>query len=221
MDKKDLSTELSLLEKRLFDENNQAPSHDLDQLILSAAHREMAQPQARTILKSSGWNKILLPLYVATGFAFTFIPVMFLWQAPVYNAQNDTERPVMVEFKQSVPSVNQKKFSPLTETSHHNERQLPEKLIIPTNLERTAVEKIMTNFELANIQVDSTQSFKPQSYTGTELKKALFPEKEAWARKIILFLKDDNIEQARLEIIQFKKINPEYPIEEQIKVLLM
>jgi hypothetical protein len=221
MDKEELTADLMSLEKKLFDEKDRNPDRSIDQLILSAAHREIKKPKKRLILKRTGWRKLLLPLYVATGFAFTFIPVMFLWQAPAYHAENEDVQPTRLVYEQSQSQPQVAKENNSLINDYPSVRKLPVLVETPTNAERTVAEKIMTNFNLAEIQNIQGDNYKPKVFTGAKLKKALYPEKEAWVRRIVLLLKEDNIEQARLELIQFKRINPDYPIEEQIKMLTL
>jgi len=220
MDEHALSVELNQLEKKLFNKDEREPEHVLDQMILSAAHREINIPQKRSALKSAGWRKILLPLYVATGFAFTFLPVMFLWQAPIFHAENDVKTPFRLQYEQSETELHAEKKHHGLSSIRANERELPIRVEVPINTDRAIAEKVMANFDLVTIQNDNANVNKLQVFTGNELKRALYPEKEAWVRKIMIFLQEDKIEQARLEMIQFKKINPNYPIEEQIKALI-
>ncbi|PCI72176.1 MAG: hypothetical protein COB38_04615 [Gammaproteobacteria bacterium] len=56
-------------------------------------------------------------------------------------------------------------------------------------------------------------------YTGSELSKTPFAEKEGWFKSIVASLQKQEIDIARKEIIRFKSAYPHYKIEDKLKKL--
>ena len=209
-----LPDDLQRLQSLFSQEVLPLPNTALDKQIIAAAHREIKAPQKPVIYAISWWRKLSLPLYVAAGFTFTVLAYKSLWQVPVYQMEAESSHAMSAEF--DIDSINLQQDM---QQSDRIKRQLPELLVPPDSPERTENEKIVSDFE-QNISADFKTSIeKDDIYTGTYLSKALYPEKEAWARKIIDHMRKGDIETARSELIRFKKIYPDYPIEEQIKVL--
>ncbi|PHS14873.1 MAG: hypothetical protein COA86_14445 [Kangiella sp.] len=54
-------------------------------------------------------------------------------------------------------------------------------------------------------------------YTGSELSKTIFAEKDVWFKSIVTSLKKQEFELAKKEIIRFKSAYPDYNIEDKLK----
>jgi len=210
----DISEDWSSLE-RLFSQQQAAlPDDVLDKQIIAAAHREMALPNKPKEYRLSGWRKLSLPLYITAAFTFTVIGFNSLWQEPGYILDSESPQTTSIEFNSdSVASEKeQRQSSPI-------KRELPELLVAPSSFGVTPkepIDKAFSNQEQPELipSVDAKEV-----YTGTELSKATYPEKEAWVHQIIDLMKKGESEAALIELTRFKKAYPDYPIEEQIKVL--
>lgn len=56
-------------------------------------------------------------------------------------------------------------------------------------------------------------------YTGSELSRAVYPEKDVWFKQIVSSLQKQQLGEARKEIIRFKSAYPKYEIENKLKKL--
>lgn len=212
--KEHVSDDFERLESLFSDQVQPLPHRVLDKQILAAAHREIQVPKKVMNYRTSWWRRLSLPLYVAAGFTLTVFAYKSLWQPPVYLVEPDTGHTASVTFD-SEPVVVKSEVQESTLIK----REMPEFLVAPDVLERAKNDSIVSDFK-QEINDDFTPSIKKEAfYTGSGLAKAIYPEKEAWARKIINHMLNGNIEIARSELISFKKIYPDYPIEEQIKGL--
>jgi len=188
-----------------------APDEAIDKQIIAAAHRQLQSSQSRKPYKLSLWRRWSLPVYAATGFSLSVIAINSLWQPVDYGQMMPIEQTTNVEFDSSEAEQNIAK-----QESNLVKRELPE-LHLQNNPPEVVTETPMIkDSSLAN---EETGSNSPSIYTGTQTSRAAYPEKEAWARKIISYMKDGDLETAKTEIIRFKKAYPGYPIEEQIKAL--
>jgi len=211
----EISKDWSKLEKVIADQVSPLPNDVLDKQILAAAHREISQPKTRSEYQISWWRKLSLPLYIAAGFTFTVFALKPIWQTPGYQMEQSEQASQATSIKINQESVNEK----LMVESSRVKRKLPLLQAIPDVPEATTKDPVP--FELESQENNDFRSDikDDEIYTGTHLSKTVYPEKDAWARRIINFMKNGDNEVARLELIRFKKIYPDYPIEEQIKGL--
>jgi len=218
-DKLDLKDEgaddLRQLEQFLSNETDILPNTSLDKQIIAAAHREVLAPKKPLLYRVNRWRKLSLPLYIAAGFSFTVVAFKSLWPVPIYFSEEGTSASISVKIEQEAATPESK-----IEQKERIKRQLPEFISPPITPESAKSEKIISDIEQNGEQSFDSELKKEEIYTGIHLSKATFPEKEAWARKIIDQMKNGDLENARLELVRFKKVYPNYPIEEQIKVLM-
>ena len=188
----------------------------LDKQILAAAHREMSQPKKRQEYRLSWWRRLSLPLYIAAGFTFTVFALRPIWQALGYQMEQteQTSQANSIQISQDTDSEQQE----LARSSRVN-RELPQLQPVPDAPDTTIKERVPSELVQQDDNGYVSDINADEIYTGTHLSKAVYPEKDAWARKIINFMRNGENESARLELIRFKKVYPDYPIEEQIKVL--
>ncbi len=188
------------------------PDKVLDKQILAAAYLEISQPKKRPEYQVSWWRKLSLPLYIAAGFTFSVFALKPIWQVPDYSIEK-TEQATLIQINQE-EAIEQQVVQ-----STRVKRELPKLQDIP-EIPETTNKELVTSDLVQQENTDFSSKIKnDEIYTGTQLSKAMYPEKDAWARKIIHFMKNGDHEVARLELIRFKKVYPDYPIEEQIKVL--
>lgn len=211
-----ISPDWRRLENIISGQVSPQPDEALDKQILAAAHREIKAPQKRPSYQLTWWRRLYLPLYVAAGFTFTVFAFKSILQAPSYQMEQveETSQATSIQFSQE-PTVEQQTLS----QSSRIKRVLPQMQVVPDVPDATIKESPVTELvQQENADIVSDIDVQ-QIYTGTQLSKAVYPEKEAWARRIIGFMRNGENETARLELIRFKKAYPDYPIEEQIKVL--
>ncbi len=200
------------------------PCFDLDKQIIAAAHRELEENVASNRFQLSWWRKISLPLYVVVGFTLTILAYDSLWPTLPYlnaeSANSTAEMEILIEQTKIDNDANYK--DNLANSSSSRERiLLPKRLDVPNLPDETREESKIVGASPINVDVDDANSSpgKNQDYffTGNQLIKSEFPEKESWARLIIDYMRDGQFEQARTELRKFKGVYPNYPIEEQIK----
>jgi len=210
----DISEDWYHLERFMLQQDCLLPDEALDKQIIAAAHREIKLPSKPREYQLSWWRKLSLPLYIAAGFTFTVIGFTSLWQEPDYLMDTEKTQTVSVEINSNYVASQQEaqKSSPI-------KRELPELVIAPTTLGVTPKEQATSDFSTQERTEFVLPSNDEKVYTGTELSKATYPEKEAWVHKIIELMKKGENESALVELSRFKKAYPNYPIEEQIKVL--
>ncbi|MGB0495220.1 MAG: hypothetical protein ACPGJI_02605 [Kangiellaceae bacterium] len=61
---------------------------------------------------------------------------------------------------------------------------------------------------------------KQNIYTGSELSKSIYPEKEIWATKIVALYEESKNTEATRELKAFKKAYPNFPIDDRLKPYL-
>ena len=98
-------------------------------------------------------------------------------------------------------------------------RELPELVVVPDSLGLSEKLQIVTEVNEPNDMQFGATINTENIYTGSTLSKSIYPEKDAWAHKIIKLMIDGKNNAARTELERFKKVYPDYPIEEQIKGL--
>ncbi len=186
----------------------------IDKQILAAAYRESQLPRKAAEYRFSFWRKLSLPLYIGSGFIFTVLAYNTLLQ-PVSEEVNTQESASTIISIESSEESN----ASLSEPTKREKRALP-KLQAPEAIpQRIVTEPNSSAIDFEMTESEEERLIEQGIYTGNELKKADFPEKEAWAREIIGLLRDGDALRAKNELNEFKKIYPNYPIEEQIKVL--
>ena len=211
-----ISQEWLKLEKIMSERVRELPDEVLNKQILAAAHREISQPKKGAEYQLSWWRRLSLPLYLVAGFTFTVFALKPIWQAPGYQIEQveRSSQPTSIQISQE--SVSEKQD---LGQSNRMKRELPQLQIVPEIPGSTTKEQVASEITQQQSDEFTSEINVDEIYTGTLLSKAIYPEKDAWARKIINFMKNGENESARLELIRFKKVYPDYPIEEQIKVL--
>jgi len=185
----------------------------IDKQIIAAAHRHVTIKPKPKIYQYSGWRRLSLPLYVAAGFTLSIFAFKNLWQPPVYIIDDKQVESNHIEIDAGSLNVEVEMAQ-----SKRTKRELPE-LSLPQDLPEVVTDEPIVQNGDGLIEEEGYLSKEEAIYTGTQTSIATHPEKEAWARKIITYMKNGEIEQARTELNRFKKVYPAYPIEEQIKGL--
>jgi len=203
------------LERLLKQQQKELPDESIDKQIIAAAHREIELPGKPREYRLGWWRKLSLPLYITAAFTFTAIGFNALWQEPGYIIESDKPHTTSIEFNSGSVTVEEK-----TEQSSPVKRELPELVVAPTSFGATPKESSKEEFSTQEQQKSLPTIDVKEVYTGTELSRAAYPEKEAWVHQIIELMKKGESEAARKELTRFKKAYPDYPIEEQIKVLI-
>lgn len=218
----DWSEDLQKLEDLFANDDNSSPPQWLNKQILSAANREIEQASKPREYFLRGWKKWSLPLYAATGMAFSFIAIQAIWTPLVNqpaNLQSTPSDTVQTEIIVTEPEPNLDRVS-----TPRKQRKLP---VLDTNevpqsiVSSSEVPELNPPIDLNNLDVPlekATQEKEQNAvYTGGELVKSVHPERQAWAQKIISLVKSDKREDVLRELTAFKRVYPEYPIDEQIK----
>jgi len=210
-----LEADISKIEAHLeTDDSSQVASY-LDHSILLAAEREIKQPPVTKIYQFSWFRKLSLPLYAATSIAFTVFAITHLWQPPQYPVATDKGQKTEVKISQSVLSK-----APSVAVKKRVEREMPQLILPPSDGLDLPVEsdpkRLSEKSQPVLDQIEATQSI----FTGSQMVVKDYSEKQAWVEKIVSHMKAGQLQIARNEIVAFKKVYPEYPIEEQIKLFM-
>ena len=211
---KQVLQELNGLQELLEAEMNLSPESSLDKQVLAAAHRESLKPIKRQNYRRKGWRRFSLPLYILSGFTLTVFAFNALWLPILKNPVDKIESPTIV----TIESQQSQQVIPVQENSAQK-RTLPEPIVPAAIPERVVSKPDKSPIEVEQELTSESMLIEQGIYTGNELIKADYPEKEAWVQQIIKHLRNGESELARSELIHFKKAYPDYPIEEQIKVL--
>jgi ribulose bisphosphate carboxylase small subunit len=211
---KQLLDELQTIERVLRESESAEIDPSVDKQILAAAYRESQLPRNTSEYRFTVWRKLSLPLYIASGFVFTVLAynTLLLPNREEFHADESASTIISIESSEvsteslSAPQIRQKRELPTLQSPE----QLPERVV---------TESSSSAIEIGSSNEQQRQLIDQGIYTGNQLKKAEFPEKEAWAREIIVLLRSGDTQTAKSELNEFKKIYPDYPIEEQIKVL--
>ncbi|MDQ7048044.1 MAG: hypothetical protein Q9M92_00290 [Enterobacterales bacterium] len=207
--------ELSEIEACFENEASTNVASYLDHSILLAAEREITQPASKRSYQISWFRKLSLPLYAATSMAFTLFAINYLWQPPQYSLATKEKHNVEVDFSQSIQSE-----APTVPVNKRVEREMPQMIVPPSDsliLSDSAGSEALS--EKSNPVIESTEAIQ-SIFTGYQMSVKNYSEKQAWVEKIVNYMKNGQLQLARDEIVAFKKIYPEYPIEEQIKLFL-
>ncbi|MCF6194911.1 MAG: hypothetical protein L3J46_11325 [Kangiellaceae bacterium] len=224
-DELELSTRLEKIANLLAKDEMSQPDTIMDKHIMAAAHRDMESAPRRSY-HFSGWRKLSLPLYITAGFVFTVLAYNKLWPSQLRMAGGESVAPVIVELKLDESGVvnndaAEKAMEQAKSTEAKIKRLEPlETPNRPTNhIDIQSIVKSEPINKRSNEIIPDLHSQKQNIYTGSHLSKSEFPEKEAWARKIIDQMRSGQFEKARKELRDFTEIYPDYPIKEQIKTL--
>ena len=126
--------------------------------------------------------------------------------------RENANQKVLAEFKenQKIPNLDPRYTESDSDLGRMKSETIVAKGFISDELSDVATEKeegFAQNLESQNI------------FTGSELVKSDFQEKEAWAKNIIQLVKEKEFEKVETELERFKKVYPKFPIEEQINLL--
>jgi len=222
--------------KQLYQaQHNEMPSVELDRQIIAAAHRELAKPNRRELPQHPWWKRIVLPLYATATLVFTVFAAHILWPEPVRVPPGTTMGPVNIELIQS------KKVAPQVTLKPREKRELPPYKAPEFGVETASGDATLLTGEISpNIAEetpdraantsDSAAISHATAESGSvnqesklmqpnQVAKLSFPDQERWARDIIKLFRDGEYEQAREQLVRFKKVYPQYPIDEQIDAL--
>lgn len=224
---------LERLEESYKNVSVEEPSSDLDKQIIAAAHREIAEPNKLKRPNNSWWRRLSLPVTAAATFAFTAIATHILMPEQVGVPPGTTSpRPIkidLVDDKKVEIKIQERKprklpeyKSPVsepevtTEVDETNDIALMRERIRAKNDALRAKTKKL-NQELS--QEEKKAYAESQGSDSSKLAKLEHPEKEEWARIVIELFKKGEFEKAQQELIRFKKVFPEYPIDAQIEAI--
>ena len=201
------------------------PGFAIDRSIIAAANRDAIRPARERSYQISWWRKVSLPLYISAGFVFTVVAYKNLWPEPLQLIQGVDKSVIVQDISLEIDNSEGSSATNghATEISSKLLPKLTKLTQLPAELSRTEdeqfkprIESIQANINLSDDTVDKTES---QVFTGNQLVKAKYPERDSWVRKIIEQMRTGQFEQARSELRDFKEIYPNHPIEEQIKLL--
>jgi len=197
------------------------PDITIDKSIIAAAHRNAILPRIERSYQISWWRKISLPLYISAGFVFTVLAYKNLWPEHLELIQGETNSIIAHELLLEIDHSSHSSVA--TEQGMKTSTKLPELAETPKMPNRTEGELFQPQTEAIqpniNLSAEAVDKITPQVFTGNQLVKAKYREKESWAREIIEQMRAGQFEQASSQLRDFKEIYPSYPIDEQIKVL--
>ncbi|MET1256704.1 hypothetical protein [Aliikangiella maris] len=211
----------------------EVPSIELDRQIIAAAYREIQQPKKRKIAEKKWWQKISLPLYVAATFAFTIVTTHWFWPASTGKMLPGTS-PGPVTFEtanDTTASISPPERKALIIPERKQILLPPKEKTIPELDSNDATVSGFGEFEALNIEniplekmliktPQTNQKDKPSTgkVGSTNVARLQVPTAETWAREILNLYKSGEYESGKQALIKFKKVYPEYPIDEQLKV---
>lgn len=215
--------------RHLFDKDEQGlPPEELDKQIIAAAHREAITPISSPRYSTGWWRRLALPMYVSAGFFITVFAYKSLWPSDIFwnKGEGSTRFSIEASTEQEEADDAQKPSSTQKARERLERKKLPD--MSPINERPDSY--VSDQGSNQSIPIDHKGMNKPSkvdpseknnnAYTGNSMVKANYPEKQAWADKIIQQLKNGEFDRAKLEMNDFKKVYPEYPIEEQVKVFI-
>lgn len=211
---------------------DERPDTDVDKQILAAMRRELSNPREIQLPIKPSWKRLILPLYVMTIFTFSVIALHWFWPSPTWAPEETLLSPVSVDLtdqkveakakkQRSLPKkqlVMQLPESPKTESQIEGNNQLEQELQLGKSysLEEKLSHEIKLKTE--NIIENQQEEKRLKSATSQPNNSALsYPDKEKWVRDIIEMFKQGKYEKAHGEVIRFKKVYPDYPLDEQIE----
>ena len=202
--------------------SKEMPASDIDKQIIAAAHRELANPNAKKMPKNGWFRRLALPIYAAATFTFTALATHWFWPTEPAKTLPGTA-PTTVTFEVMEPQL--KVETPQKRTP----RELPEPPVIlqqpkadTMGEQRQQPVNILVEEQLVSPR-DNPQITvaKPDNERRVKnVAKVTYPDKEKWARDIIQLFKKGEHETGRKELIRFKKAYPNYPIDGQLEVFL-
>ncbi len=208
----ELHKTLDSLQKEYQKYAKEVPEVSVDRQILAAAQREILAPNKKAPLKNSLWRKFSLPLYATATFAFTALVIHVLLPSPVRVPPGTSAGPITIDV------INEDTSGSVKEP--RNKLQVPE--IEPfQSLPKFPTTEI-DNYKsgLLNIELDGSESSQSELFNGSlsagKIVPNDLPDKEIWAREIISLFKSGDHLKSQAELKKFKKIFPDFPIDEQI-----
>jgi len=218
---------LSKIDELLSHDEISRTGSSIDKSIIAAAHRDSIRPRMGRSYQISWWRKLSLPVYISAGFVFTVLAYKNLWPEPLKLIPSVESSTIAVDISLEVDHSGTRlsaNSTEVTSSGHRSEIVLPQFTQVPAEpgkitdtQPKLQSEPIQTN---SNSMADAENGTPREVFTGNRLIKAQYPEKESWVRKIIEQMRDGQFEKANNELRDFKQIYPNYPIEEQIKVLI-
>jgi len=209
---------LDELQKAYKAVSTEQPDSDIDKQIIAAAQRELASPNPKKSLDTSWWKRMSLPLYVAATFVFTAFASHWLWPSQTAKTLPGTA-PSAVTFDLAEPTLQLEQ----REKSVRPALPKPPVLMAPPEL---ALSKSVSQPPILNgaiiVSENATGSAEDnvtQSVPNEHAAQLSHPEKEIWAREIIELFKQGEYQAGRTELVRFKQIYPDYPIDEQLEIL--
>ena len=218
---------LNKIEQSYASISTELPSSDIDKQIIAAAHRELANPAPRRLPKDSWWRRISLPIYAAATFAFTAVATHWLWpEEPARVPPGTSPGPVKIDLLPSQPQIQQRESREPRKLPEYQPPQL-EPIVETTKTEGTPVDARVPPIENHDNTGSSMASDMPQQAEAAPVDSAAaqkngklqFPDEKSWAKKIINLLREGQVEAAREEMVKFKQVYPNYPIDEQVEAL--
>lgn len=221
---------LGRLEKQYKSGSVEEPSVDLDKQIIAAAHREIAEPNKLKRPNNSWWRRLSLPVTAAATFAFTAIATHLLLPEKVgVPPGTASPRPIQIDLvdekdlklkvEQRKPRKAPKFESPIKEPEVSSKVENDD---IADMHNEMKVENGSLRTKVPELNQAKEKNKSLESSKGAEVSKLAkleHPEKEKWSRQIIELFKKGEFEKAQKELVRFKKIYPDYPIDAQIEAL--
>ncbi len=207
--------------------STEEPSAEIDKQIIAAAYREIEKPQPRSLPRPSWWRRLNLPIYAVATLAFTAIGTQILFQEPVRVPPGTAPSRVNIQL------IDDTAEAPKLNLSPRQKRELPEYHQPPVELTNTTeVESLESNQQIEKPDQGSNASEAEQNLAqaqdasraseplrGNHTAKLEFPDKEAWARQVLALFREGEYDKAKKELVRFKKVYPDYPIDAQIEAL--
>jgi len=209
--------------------SNEVPCSDIDKQILAAAERELSKPNSRKSYEIPWWRRLTLPLYAAAVFTFTAIGAHWFWPTPTMVPPGTAPAPVAID----VDVLNEESSLDQSPQRFSKKHRMPEQEALqamPTRA-KSVVEASEVNTPTGLAEQVAIEVDKPAllTITGSRIKSSnksiskessstVPPEKEQWVREIIQLLKDGEHIAAQKELVAFKTVYPEYPIDEQLEL---
>lgn len=217
---------LNKIEQSYKSISTELPASDIDQQIIAAAHRELANPAPRKLPKDSWWRRISLPIYAAATFAFTAVATHWLWpEEPARVPPGTSPGPVKIDLLPSEPQIQQRESREPRELPEYQPPEL-EPIVETQKAEGASVLRIRTiegqdktGSSMASDMPEQNEKIQVDSDSAQKNGKLQFPNAKTWAQKITNLLREGHVEAAREEMVKFKQVYPNYPIDEQVEAL--
>ena len=203
------------------------PDSAIDRQVIAAAHRELANPKARTLPKNRWWRSVSLGFSAAAGFSFIVVAAQWFWPAPVrvlpgtgpapvsFEVVTDGYEPIESEPLQPKKIPHFRPTLPEPQSNVDGEAAISDDLSVPLDSESNNVSGSTGEENLESQPLISIQNSEAIPQTAGKLK----PDKEQWAREIVELFKSGDYAAGRRETAKFKQVYPAYPLDEQLKLL--